>query len=326
MNVKGSMSAMKAWWVNHKQTERQEAAGNYIWSPQRERSGARSQFYANMARVTVGEPIVSFARSKVHRVGRIAGEATTARNPFAGQAAEMWGAVGWYVPVQWFELATAVNPRDHLDEIVPLLPNKYSPIRVNGHGNQKAYLCEISEDLWRVISSHAERQNPGLSAWLGRPVETIDAEEVAAELVQQHERPDPDETTRLQLGKARRGQGLFRNRVLEVERRCRLTGVTAPELLRASHIKPWRVCDTSRERLDGANGLMLSPDADHLFDKGWITFEDDGRVRISPKVSIDDLQRLGLEITEGTNVGPFSADQKKYLAFHRDHVFKPEPS
>src|SRR3546814_904603 len=68
-----------------------------------------------------------------------------------------------------------------------------------------------------------------------------------------------DETTRRTLIRARRGQGAYRDSVHAIERACRLTGITNPALLIASHIKPWRLCEAASERLDGMNGLMLTP-------------------------------------------------------------------
>jgi 5-methylcytosine-specific restriction protein A len=63
---------------------------------------------------------------------------------------------------------------------------------------------------------------------------------------------------------------------VNIEKQCRLTGITDLRFLRASHIKPWSKCADGSERVDGSNGLLLSPHADFLFDRGWITFEDDG--------------------------------------------------
>jgi hypothetical protein len=83
------------------------------------------------------------------------------------------------------------------------------------------------------------------------------------------------------LIKARRGQGLFKERVMQIERRCRITGVDNPIHLRASHCKPWRDSDYS-ERLNGENGLLLTPSIDHLFDRGFISFQGDGAAIVSP--------------------------------------------
>jgi hypothetical protein len=73
------------------------------------------------------------------------------------------------------------------------------------------------------------------------------------------------ETEREALIVARRGQGLFKQRVMQVENRCRITGVTNPIHLRASHCKPWRD-SINEERINGENGLLLTPTMDHLFD------------------------------------------------------------
>lgn len=83
------------------------------------------------------------------------------------------------------------------------------------------------------------------------------------------------ETEREALIVARRGQGLFKQRVMEIETRCRITGVTNPIHLRASHCKLWRDSN-NEERLDGENGLLLTPTMDHLFDRvADVEAEDD---------------------------------------------------
>jgi hypothetical protein len=76
------------------------------------------------------------------------------------------------------------------------------------------------------------------------------------------------ETERRALVLARRGQGIFRDNVRTIDRACRITKVERAEHLIASHVQPWR--DSSNEqRLDGENGLLLTPTVDHLFDKGF---------------------------------------------------------
>src|SRR5690606_29794945 len=80
-------------------------------------------------------------------------------------------------------------------------------------------------------------------------------------------------TVGLRLGEVRKKQSLFRRRLIGVEKERRLTGVRDLRFLRASHIKPWAECGTAAERIDGHNGLLLTPTADLLFDHGWITFE-----------------------------------------------------
>src|SRR5207344_2184516 len=102
------------------------------------------------------------------------------------------------------------------------------------------------------------------------------------------------ETVRLAIVRARIGQGLFKERVGKIESRCRITGVDNPAHLVASHCKPWRD-STNEERLNGENGLLLTPTIDHLFDRGFIGFEDSGRLIVSPVAHRSSLQRMGIE-------------------------------
>ena len=136
------------------------------------------------------------------------------------------------------------------------------------------------------------------------------------DVVQDASIPDTD---RAAIIRARRGQGLFKERVQQVERRCRITGVENEAHLIASHCKPWRDSNND-ERLDGENGLLLTPSIDHLFDRGFIGFEDSGRLIISPVADRAFLDRMGVETREVVNVGQFSSGQRRYLDFHRNNV------
>lgn len=108
-------------------------------------------------------------------------------------------------------------------------------------------------------------------------------------------------------------QGRLRDNVHAVERACRLTGITNPALPVASHVKPWRLYKTASERLDAKNGLMLTPDADLLFDRGFVTFQDDGRPEVSRRFDRRDLERLGLGGAAPDALGLWEA-QSPYLA------------
>ncbi len=106
---------------------------------------------------------------------------------------------------------------------------------------------------------------------------------------------------------------------MAIERARRITKVDREDHLRASHSKPWRDAN-SNERLDGENGLLLTPTADHLFDRGFIGFEDNGRLIVSPVAHGDSLLKMGIEPAKPLNVGGFRSGQKRYLAYHRDFV------
>lgn len=124
---------------------------------------------------------------------------------------------------------------------------------------------------------------------------------------------------RHQIVKSRRGQGVFRDNVESREKKCRITGVSNPRYLRASHIKPWRK-SSDVEKIDGNNGLMLAPHIDFLFDRGFVSFEDDGTLIVSTQIEDGTLESWG--IPAEVNVGAFSNEQAVYLKFHREYELK----
>ena len=88
-------------------------------------------------------------------------------------------------------------------------------------------------------------------------------------------------------------------------------------MLIASHIKPWSV-SKPKEKLNTDNGFLLCPNHDKLFDKGYISFDDDGSILISNK--IDDENKKLLNISQETNI-TLNEDNKKYLKYHRDIIY-----
>jgi hypothetical protein len=144
----------------------------------------------------------------------------------------------------------------------------------------------------------------------------IRADETAIE-----QRKDLTSTAKLQLIEARRGKGKFRKRVLRKESYCRITGVDDPAHLRASHIKPWADANDG-ERLDGDNGLMLAPHMDHLFDKAYISFDNDGRLLVVKDPVIHALLAVWKidPAAPAVQVRPFNVRQCAYLAEHRQRL------
>ena len=98
-----------------------------------------------------------------------------------------------------------------------------------------------------------------------------------------------------------------------------ITGIDLPELLAASHIKPW-AASSNKERSDVNNGLLLSAIYDRLFDKGLIAFNRYGEVLLSPLIRTENIERLGL--SQGTKYNlQTSRSMEEYLSYHRDMLF-----
>lgn len=118
--------------------------------------------------------------------------------------------------------------------------------------------------------------------------------------------------------KARINQSGFRKNLIKKYGRCCLCGVESPELLLASHIKPWKDSNED-EKGSTSNGLLLCPNHDKLFDRGLISFNDDGTILISEKLSKNDQTFMNVSSNMTIQVDP---DMKKNLAFHRNNCFK----
>ena len=120
------------------------------------------------------------------------------------------------------------------------------------------------------------------------------------------------------------GQGIFRRGLFDYwDSRCAITGLAVPELLRASHIKPWSDCDTDAERLDVFNGLLLAAHVDAAFDAGFITIAEDGRGLVSSILPVDARSVLGLD--EALTVRGLRQAHQHYLAWHREKIFRTNP-
>lgn len=120
--------------------------------------------------------------------------------------------------------------------------------------------------------------------------------------------------------KRRIGQGKLRDELFKFwNNRCPITGVENPDLLIASHIKPWKDGD-NEERLSVYNAILLEARFDKLFDKGYISFTDEGDIIISQYLSKEDRLRLGLD--KKIKIEGFKEGHKRYLEYHRENVFK----
>lgn len=130
-----------------------------------------------------------------------------------------------------------------------------------------------------------------------------------------------DETVREAVIKARVGQGLFREQLIQRwNGKCSVTGLPkATELLVASHIRPWSVCDTAEQRISPANGLLLTPNLDKLFDRGLISFDENFRMMISP--SLPQAVRTTFNLSPHMGLQQRYKDSIEHLKWHRETLF-----
>ncbi|QWV96997.1 HNH endonuclease [Geomonas nitrogeniifigens] len=323
---------MAYWWVNQNKTYKQEIPEGYMWSPKysrREGKKVYNQYYENMRLVDVGDVVFSYYGQRIQHLGLVQHSAISGNKPAEfGEAGANWDDEGWFVPVKWIDLPSPISPLDFFSELKPHLPNKYSPLNHATGKGAELYLTYVPDSLADVLLTKIGTT----VANVVKAAEAVGAELGAMqEIDEKVERTIKNDTTissteKEALVKARVGQGRFRANVESIQVRCCVTGVTDRRLLRASHIKPWRSCQTNHERLDGYNGLLLAPHIDLLFDGGYLSFSDYGDVLFSTRVGTEEYLRLGLDPFVSRKVELFHPNYLPYLKYHRDNVFlKPLP-
>ena len=359
---------MKYWWVNQKKTHKQEIPGGFLWSPKTRIDGARNQYYLNMTSMEVGDVVFCYYNGEIKAVAVVAEQAQTAKKPDFGRAGDNWSSEGWYVKAEYRLLDNPIKPKEYIDLLLPLMPEKYAPLKANGDGKE-FYLTEVplplAKTLGRLIGSELDIKisqiintreliseatvavalEPPLAADPSRlPVGAADTLTVTGDPdfratlkpIHQLSRSLPthslDEFRRKTAGLltkteaerltvVRVGQEIFRNGLLAYwDGACAITGLSVPELLRASHAKPWASCDTDDERLDTHNGLLLAGHLDLAFDQGYISVAPDGAVEVSAR--LDAPARTILSLDSPRRISRIDPAHRPYLAWHREHVFQ----
>ena len=290
--------------------------GGYLWSPKKRADGWRNYFYDTMQQVRPGDIVFSFCDTFIKAIGIVQREAETTPKPDFQSAGGNWSNTGWFVEVEFLELPNPIKPKDYMDQIRPLLAPRYAPLQANGNGLQGIYLTEIAVEFGELLVLLSNANLPSIEQELAPTFDSHSDYEINLEIEARHLEGDRE---KIQVTKARRGQGIFKSNVRLVEDHCRITGVTNIKHLRASHIKPW-AASNNEEKLDGSNGLLLSPHVDHLFDHGFISFKNSGELLVSRKLNPTVLDKWSIALDQ--NVGGFRESQKTYLEYHRDLILK----
>lgn len=123
-------------------------------------------------------------------------------------------------------------------------------------------------------------------------------------------------TEREAIVKSRIGQGMFRDNLINYWHGCSVSNFSHFDLLIASHIKPWKDAN-NKERIDVYNGLLLLPNYDKLFDKGYISFQDNGKIIYSRY--IDETDKKLLKMDDKIQLVKLENPHKIYLKYHRDN-------
>ncbi|MFK3840796.1 HNH endonuclease [Serratia sp. NPDC087055] len=304
-------SEQQFFWVNHKKTEKVEISEGFIWAPKTKVNGHKNQTYLNLTEVKPGDLIFSYANLKLGAVGKALSSAYDFEKSDEFRDSDgVWLRDGWRIDIQFERLQVPIRPKQFIEQIQPLLPHKHSPLQKDGNGNESCYLAKLDNELGELLLGLCDRKD------LISIDDFTEFEEIEKDILEILSTKELPETMKEALVKARIGQGFFRQEVLKLYPACPVTGVSMPQLLIASHIKPWRECN-NKERLDPNNGIMLAPHVDALFDKGYISFTNDGILMVkADREVVNAMSILGLTGVDKVTVSKCSHD---YLDWHRAH-------
>lgn len=173
----------------------------------------------------------------------------------------------------------------------------------------KVGLSNASKLDWEISNEFFQR-------WDDLIVEANDIKQV---LGLQKSDKNPAGKDRYALRKVREGQAFFRAALLAAyDGRCCFTGIAVPDLLKASHIKPWAKANDVNEKANPRNGLLLNALHDAAFDKGYITITYDYTILVADSLLEQDENRVHFEPINGkmmTLPSKFSPD-RQFIEYH----------
>lgn len=292
---------------------KEERSGGYLWAPQKSKNGQTFHHWEDMKYVKKGDIIFNSFKGQLVSVLIARDDCKEHERPIGLDQLELWEREGWMVKANYFDLDIPITYKDYMQTILELQDERYAPYNKSGRGNT-GYLFRVSTQLADYLFGIIEKKN-GYT----REKFYIDFEEQVIKNISEDIESSIvlDKTEKELLIKARIGQSIFKKKLLLVEKKCNLCGVTDERFLIASHIKPWSKSH-NQERLDVNNGLLLCPNHDSLFDKGYISFDKDGKVLISS--SLDEDTKIFMNLNKSMKI-VLTEGQLTYMKWHREERF-----
>lgn len=305
---------MQSYIVMQGRTYQEEKELGILWSLQTDTAGNPQHFWQRMKEVAAGDRVFHYVRGEIVAVSVAKTGYREERKASAIDLPGRENEKGYLVETEYYELEKPLTILDAFDEILPLLPMKYSPFQENGNGNQ-GYLYPCNEELTIKLVELIGDLN----------IYEIDEEQLEFVMgtVRRTEHdfltPILAETEAEAKTKVRLGHQCFRNELMPLwDGKCALCNIGLPELLQASYAKPWKD-STNSERLDPNNGILLCRNHDALYTNGLIAFDGQGKIHISSRISEEDYGKYGLHGKMRVNR---TEENKPFLKWHKRSVFK----
>lgn len=256
--------------------------------PQKDAFGNIPHYYARMIELSQGDKIFHYTNGNIVAIG-IVDKPTVARFNESNNTYYFTSKIHYEI------ITNPLHIRSYWDELKQLLPTEYSAFQKNGHDNG-GFLYPCDENLASLLIVKIALLNQ--------------TEPVMQEILE----TDAKIQTKMRLG-----HQAYKEKLLQLwNNECVICKINIQELLRASHAKPWRDSN-NQERLDPYNGLLLCAHHDALFDKGFISFNEQGEILLSEELLKSDPYIYS--INPDTKIYLYE-ENLRYILWHQSYVFK----
>jgi len=302
------IKATNFYWVNIGTSYKEVAQYKFLWAPE------NTVNQKGQVIVEAGWKAVPFVKksdvlfcnykgSLIH-VAVAKDDAYSAPRP-ENRSFDQWKNEGYKIDVELHTLKIPIDNTDFIDDFIP---------QFNEHCNPKLFAKNKTVSQKYMVKLPASA-GAFLLGFVGDEALQIQ-DSLLINKVDDNKNKIPEGSERETISKARVGQGKFRQEVLKVwNEKCALTGVGVREILVASHIIPWQLSN-NKQKVDKYNGLALSPDVDKLFDKGFISFDDNGSMLVKSSLPDETLNQLGIKTSK--RIEGLKEQHLVYLRKHRE--------
>ncbi|NOH40128.1 HNH endonuclease [Vibrio coralliilyticus] len=304
---------MAYYWVNLGVSYKEVRDHNFLWAPSHTYTEKGEKTvkpgWKHVPHVKRGDVVICHENKRVIYIAQATKNAYPAPRP-ESRTFDEWKKDGYKIEVDLTILDTPVPNELFKHRIIERLNSKCDPLLFNVEANAtQNYMVAIPDEVAAIVLSSLDKSQ--LIEFKVPPIKRNSSKGKARKM-----RKATKGGVRKAKVNARVGQGAFRDEVLEMwNYTCPVTKVNIPSLLIASHIVPW-IMSEDDEKIDGYNGLPLAPNVDKLFDKGLISFTDDGVLLRSKSLPVVTLNSMGIK--ENTKVSGLTKEHAFYLGKHRE--------
>ena len=291
---------MAFFWVNIGGSYKEVQEQNYLWAPQygMDKNGKRFLLpsWETMKYVKSGDIIFCNKDREIVYVATAIANSEPAPRPH-NRSFDKWEREGTRVNLELTVLDHPIDISQFCDIFINVF-NELSKPKVFAETGSctQTYMCEIPEAAARMVASFI--QDDVSLDFSNGPTKVKEAT------------GSSKQTTIL----ARVGHGPYREKLFRIwGGRCAVTGIAVGSILNASHIVSWSISN-EKEKVDPYNGLPLIPNLDRLFDRGMISFDDNGCLLYKPG-TVDLLRDLKIPLN--SKIEGLFEQNKKYLQRHR---------